>query len=233
MNFIGTELLARRAFVAGAAMASVAVLSGCSTLGGLGGVGGLGMADVLRRLLKNATNGALGKLTAPDGFWNSAVARIPLPDLFGSKSGLVQGILTSAAFKDQLQKKLNNVAEAGARRAAPLIADAVQNFTVADAAAILKGGPTAATSALRAHMGSTLVNAMIPALGDALRITNDPMIGQAITSLAGVDVGAVAQSLALSADNAIWYEIGASEASIRRDPEQTNDPELIAALKLL
>jgi hypothetical protein len=230
MNCAQTSFTSRRAVLAGAAAASVLVLPGCATLGG---AGSLGMGEVLKRLLKTATGGALGKLMAPDGFWNSAVAKMPLPDLFGNRSGLVQGILTSTAFKDQLQKKLNNVAEAGAKRAAPIIADAVEKFTVADALSILKGGPTAATSALRGHMGSTLVNAMVPALGDALRIANDPLISQAISALSGVDVGAVAQSLSLSADNSIWYEIGASEADIRRNPEQTNDPLLIAALKTL
>jgi len=48
-----------------------------------------------------------------------------------------------------------------------------------------------------------------------------------------VNIADAAHALALEADNAIWYEIGASEAEIRRNPESTNDPLLIAALKVL
>ena len=93
--------------------------------------------------------------------------------------------------------------------------------------------PTAATSFLRGSMGPGLVNAMIPALDDALRLTNDPLVNQAISALAGVDIGMVAHDLALEAENAIWNEIGREESSIRANPESTNDPVLIAALKTL
>ena len=37
--------------------------------------------------------------------------------------------------------------------------------------------------------------------------------------------------MALNADSAIWYEIGNAETEVRRNPEKTNDPVLIAALK--
>jgi len=66
-----------------------------------------------------------------------------------------------------------------------------------------------------------------------MRVANDPILGQAISALSGVNIADAAHALALEADNAIWYEIGASEAEIRRNPESTNDPLLIAALKVL
>jgi hypothetical protein len=119
----------------------------------------------------------------------------------------------------------------GARRAAPVVAEAVRTIGVENAVAIIKGEPTAATSFLRGAMGPSLVNAMIPELGEALRVAEDPIVNQAISALAGVNIGDVAHALALGADNAIWYEIGAAEADIRANPEQTNDAVLIAALK--
>ena len=64
-------------------------------------------------------------------------------------------------------------------------------------------------------MGSGLINAMIPGLTDAIRVAEDPIVGQAMAALTGVDVGAVAQSLAIGADNSIWYQIGAEESAIR------------------
>lgn len=217
---------ARRSFLAGAGAAGLLALPGCASMGG-----GYSLVDVVRRLLAAASSNAFAKLTAADGFWNSAVARIALPELFGSRGGVIQGILTSGAFRDRLQRRLNNVAESGAKRAAPIVADAVRTIGVDNAVAILKGGPTAASTFLRENMGSTLVNAMIPELDSALRVANDPLVNQAIAALSGVNIGNVAHSLALSADSAIWYEIGAAEADIRANPEQTNDAILIAGLK--
>ena len=82
-------------------------------------------------------------------------------------------------------------------------------------------------------MGSALINAMIPGLSDALRVSGDPVLGQAIRALSGVDLGSIAQSVANRADNSIWSQIGAEETAIRADPQSTNDPLLIGVFKVL
>ena len=82
-------------------------------------------------------------------------------------------------------------------------------------------------------MAGSLIEAMVPALGDGLRLANDPIVGQALAALTGVDVTGVARSLAVKADDAIWGEIGREEAAIRANPESTNDAVLIAALRTL
>lgn len=218
----------RRGFIAGAMVSGgLLMLSGCATIGEASYV------SAIRRLLTLASRNAFSRLTAPDGFWDSSVARIDLPQLFGGRGSVVRGILKSDPFRKQLQKRLNNIAEDGARRAAPVVADTVRTIGIENAVAILRGGPTAATTFLRAGMGPALVNVMIPALGDAMRMAEDPILSQAISALAGVDITDAAHALALEADNAIWYEIGASEAEIRKNPQSTNDPVLIAALKTL
>lgn len=219
--------VARRQFLAGAAATSVLVLPGCASMGGFSFV------EAIRRLLMLSSQNAFARLTAPGGFWDSQVARIALPDLFGNRGGVLQGILSSAAFRSQLERRLNIFAEEGARRAAPVVAETVRTIGIANAVALIKGGPTAATSFLRENMGAALINAMIPALSDAMRLAKDPLLNQALSALAGVDIGAAAQSLASGADNAIWYQIGAEEAAIRANPEQTNDPVLIGVLKAL
>ncbi|MCB2059107.1 MAG: DUF4197 domain-containing protein [Novosphingobium sp.] len=216
----------RRLFLGGIAAVGLIALPGCASFGQVS------LVDAVRRLLALSARNAFARLTEPDGFWDSAVARVNLPVLFGKRGSIVQGILSSGPFRERLQHKLNNVAEDGARRAAPVVTDAVKTIGVENAVAILNGGPTAATTLLRDEMGPALVNAMIPALDDALRVANDPLVNQAISALAGVDLGMVAHGLALEADNAIWYQIGREEAAIRADPESTNDPVLIAALKV-
>ena len=218
-------LLGRRGFLAAGAALGVLALPGCAT------VERSSYVEVVRRLLLQASRRAFARLTAPDGFWNSTVARIELPVLFGKRGGVLEGILTSDAFRQQLQHRLNNFAEDGARRAAPIVAEVVREIGIENAEALVRGDPTGATSYLRQAMGTRLVNEMAPALEDALRIANDPLVGQAIALLAGVDLRAVAQSVALGADNALWYAIGEEEAAIRADPRSTDDSVLIGTFR--
>lgn len=216
----------RRAFMIGTAATGLLALPGCQALGGFS------MTEAIKRLLTLSSQNAFAKLTAPGGFWDSEVARFDLPVLF-TGGGAVQTLLSSGPFKQGLQKQLNLVAEKGAARAAPVVYQAVKSISVADAVGLIKGGPTAATSFLRAEMGPALINAMIPGLSDALRVTGDPIVRQAMSALAGVDVGQVAQAVALRADNSIWYQIGSEESAIRANPQSTNDPLLIGVLKVL
>ena len=219
--------IARRTFIAGAAATGVLALPGCASLGQLS------LVDAIRRVLERSTRGALARLVAPGGFYDNELARVDLPEIFGSRGNVLQDILTSAVYKGRLTKGLNSVAEAGARRAAPMIADTVRTIGIDNALALIKGGPTAATGFLRNAMAGSLIEAMVPALGDGLRVANDPVVGQAIAALTGVDVTGVARSLSGKVDNAIWGEIGREESAIRANPERTNDAVLIAALKVL
>ena len=219
--------VARRQFLVGVAATSVLALPGCASMGGYS------FTEAIRRLLMLSAENAFARLTAPGGFWDSQVARIALPDVFGRRGGVLQGILTSDVFRSQLERRLNYFAEEGATRAAPVVAETVRTIGIANAAALIRGGPTAATSYLRENMGATLINVMIPALGDAMRLARDPLLGQALSLLTGVDIGLAAQSLAISADNAIWYQIGAEESDILAHPEKTNDPVLMGVLKVL
>jgi len=221
--------IGRRSLLAGgAALAGLLLLPGCATTGASLG---LGYTEAVRRLLELATRNAFAKLTAPDGFWDSAVARINLPVLFGRRGSMMEGILRSPDFREKLQHRLNIIAEDGARAAAPLVADTVRTIGVDNAAALIQGEPTAATTFLRQAMGPAVVNAMIPELDRLLRVVDDPLVGKALSVLAGVDIADAAHALALEADNAIWYAIGAEEAAIRHDPAATNDPVLMRALK--
>ncbi len=227
MTDITIRALPRRMVLGGVAAAGLLAIPGCATMG----YGGFSELRAVRRLLEIASRNAFSRLTTTGGFWDSQVARLPLPDLFGSRGNLMQSILTSPIFKDRLQHALNDYAVDGARRAAPLVAETIRTIGFANAVALLRGGPTNATSYLRSQMGPALINAMIPALGDAMRVANDPLIGQAVTALSGVDVGQVAQAVANEADNAIWYSIGLEETAIRQDPSWANDRLLMEAFK--
>lgn len=228
----GVDGMSRRTVLAGILATGVLIsLPGCTTMGGV--MGRPTQTELVERLLMISTQRAFARLTQPDGFWDSTVARIDLPVLFGRPGSTAEKILRSPLFREKLQHQLNVIAEDGARAAAPLVYDAARSLTVTDALALLRGGNTAATTYLRQSMGASLVNVMIPELGRVMQATQDPILNQAISALTGVNVNDAAHALALQADNAIWYEIGAQEGEIRANPETTNDPALIAALKLL
>jgi hypothetical protein len=217
----------RRSFLAGAAATGVLALAACESMPALS------LTEAIRRLLTRASRTAFARLTAPGGFYDNELARLDLPEVFGRRGGVLQSILTSAVFKARLQREFNRIAERGARRAAPLVADAVRLIGIDNARDLLRGGPMAATGFLRQSMGGSLIEAMVPELGDGLRLASDPLVGEALAALTGVDVNGVARSLSSRADEAIWGEIGRQEAWIRANPEATNDPVLIGALKAL
>ncbi|MFM5885739.1 MAG: DUF4197 domain-containing protein [Novosphingobium sp.] len=219
--------VARRGFILGAGATATLAVTGCT------GLGGFSMTEALKRLLTLSSQNAFAKLTAPGGFWDNAVARFDVPEQFNVGGGLIKTLLTSGAFRQQLQRQLNVVAEKGAERAAPIVLDTVRNISIPDAIGLVRGGPTAASTWLRGQMGTALINAMVPGLSDAIRVSGDPVLGKAIAALSGVDIGSIAQSVANRADNSIWSQIGVEESAIRANPEATRDPLLIGVLKVL
>jgi len=227
MDRVPASFTSRRVVLAGLAASSALALPGCAS------IERINLVDAIRRLLMRSSRNALARLMAPGGFYDDELARLELPEVFGSRGGVLQSILTSPLFKSRLQRSLNRIAERGARRAAPILADTVRIIGIDNAAALVRGGPTAATGYLRGAMAGRLIDAMLPELGEGLRVADDPIVGQAIAALTGIDLSGVARSLAVRVDDAIWGEIGREEAAIRAHPEVTNDPVLIAALRTL
>jgi len=205
--------------------AAIITLPGCQTMGGE-----FSLTDAIRRLLLLSSERAFARLTAPDGYWDDAVARLGVSGVLGARGNTVANILTSTVFKDRLENAFANIAEDGSRRAAPLVADAVRAVSIDNALALANSGPNAGTEFLRGAMGTTLVEAMVPELGQAMRIAQEPLVGQLLSSLTGIDVAGVARGFATTVDNVIWQEIGVEEAAIRANPRATNDPLLIGVL---
>jgi len=215
----------RRTFIVGSlATAGVLALPGCAT------TGALSFTEAIRRLLVLSSERAFARLTAPGGYWDQQVAQIGLNGFFGSRGNVLANILTSTLFKNRLEDVVADVAVDASYRAAPIVADTVRTIGFANAVDLIRGGPTAATGFLRQNMGVALIDVMVPEVGQALRVAQDPLAGQLIAGLTGVNLGGVADSFASQVDNAIWTEIGREEAAIRANPRSTNDALLIAAL---
>lgn len=218
-----TDLITRRFVLGGIGASAVLTLPGCA------GIPGFGLTDAIRRLLTISSQNAFASLLQPGGFYDSQIARIELPPQLGGSGGrdIVSTILTSGSFRRELQQQVNRAAEKGAERAAPLVADTIRNISITDAAALVSGGPQAATGYLRDRMGRSLVESMLPGVSEGLRLFDDGIVSRALGAATGIDFQGLASDLSFKADNAIWSSIGAEEANIRANPRQTNDPVLI------
>ena len=222
MNDLETHTTSRRALLgAGIAGAALMALPACATYPGFS------LTEAIRRLLLRASENAFARLTAPDGYWDQQVAGLGLANLLGTRGDVLTSILTSALFKDRLEGVFADIAIEGSYVAAPIVRDAVEVIGFANAVALVRGGPTAATEALRGEIGMQLVDAMVPELGEAIRIAQDPLVGQLLNAATGTNVAGMAQRLGTTIDNAVWTEIGREESAIRANPEATNDPLLI------
>lgn len=212
----------RRAFIGGLSLGTAALaLPGCTSLGGFG------LVDAVQRILFLSSERAFARMLQGDGFWDQQVAQLGLGNLLGTRGDVLSRILTSSLFKSRLENAFGDIAYEGAERAAPLVTEAVRTIGIQNAIDLVRGGPTAATGFLRGAMGRTLVEAMIPELGSAMRVAGDPLVGELLRGLTGVDVAGATNRFAANIDDTIWREIGVEEAAIRRNPEATRDPLII------
>lgn len=213
--------IARRGFIAASGAAALVALGGCQSFGPLS------FTEAIRRLLLLSSERAFARLTAPGGYWDEAVGRIGFANLLGARGDVIAGILTSALFKNRLEDAFADVAVRGSYRVAPIVADTVRTIGIENAVALVRGGPTAATGFLRQSMGLGLVEAMVPEVGDALRTAQEPLVGQVLAALTGIDFPQVSRNFSTRVNDAIWTEMGVEEAAIRANPQETRDPVLI------
>lgn len=220
------EMQSRRQLLTLLAATPLLALPACT------GMGGWTMTDAVRELLTLSSQRAIASLAQPGGFYDSQIARITVPQNMGNNSSILGRLLTSQLLKDRLTREVNIAAERGAERAAPMIMDAVRTVSITDAVSILRGGPTAATSLLQRQIGTNLISAMFPAVGDALAVANSPVMAEVVRITSGIDVSGFTSAITEQTSNAIFRAIGEEERAIRANPQQTRNPILIAALTL-
>ncbi len=218
----------RRDFLSIGAAASLLALPGCSTLPGLS------LTEAIKRLLTLSSQNAFAELLQPNGFFNNQIARISVPDQLGGSrvTSIATALLRSRPIQDRLLKQVNRAAEKGAEIAAPLIADTIRNMSIADAAAIINGGPRAATSLLQGELGATLANRMLPGVGQGLKLFDNEIINLVLSQVTNVDFASIRGDVTNKVSDAIYQSIGAQEEAIRANPQATNDPLLIAIFGL-
>jgi Protein of unknown function (DUF4197) len=221
-------IIQRRTFLAGAALTPLLALPGCA------GTGGLSLVEAIRRLLTLSSQRAFAALMQENGFFDSQVARIALPDQLGGStaSGLLSAVLRTDVFRSRMMRQVNRAAEKGATLAAPIVTDAISSLSVADALAVVRGGSSAATDTLSQALGTRLFEVMLPGVGDGLKLFDSGVVTQALKVATGIDFAGLRDDVTRKASDGIYRAIGREEAAIRANPQATGDPLIMAVFGL-
>jgi hypothetical protein len=217
------ELSRRRLIAAGLALPLLA-LPGCATR--LGDVANVEPA--IRRLLTLSAQRAFARLLAEEGFFRDDVARIQPPTQLGGRSvtAALAVALGTRAVQDRLLRVVNQAAGEGARRAAPAIYALIRDMAIADARAIARGGPTAATDYFARLMGERIFDALFPGVGEALRLAENGVIQRVLQIATGINFPGLQADVTRKTAAALYRAIGREEAAIRADPNAAGDPLL-------
>lgn len=216
----------RRDMLGTAALIPLLAASACAT-----SLGSFSPEEGVRRLLTLSSQRAFARLLQPGGFYDDQLTRITLPaQLAGGSSSVLGAVLRTNAVRSRVAIALNDVATDAADRATPVVIDAISRMSVADALALIRGGPTAATDLLRREAGGAVVDALLPGISRGLTSDVAEILAAVAAAQTGVDYVAIARLVADQAGAAIFRAIGREEAAIRVDPRSTRDPVLIALL---
>ncbi|MEJ6594717.1 DUF4197 domain-containing protein [Parasphingorhabdus sp.] len=216
----------RRSVLGLAAAAGLLALPGCSSLPGIS------LTEAVKRLLTLSSQNAFAELLQPNGFFDSQVARILVPDSLGGSRiiSIATALLRSKPIQERLLKQVNRAAEKGAELASPIVAETIRNMSIADAAAIISGGSRAATRLLQGQLGNSLVDRMLPGIGNGLKLFDNEIINLVLSQATNVDFSSISRDVTNKVSDAIYRSIGAQEEAIRANPRATNDPLLMAVL---
>lgn len=225
------HVIDRRNFLAAGVtgvVASILVLPGCSSLPPLS------LTEAVRRLLTVSSQNAFAELMEPNGFFDSQIARISVPDRLGGvrATNIATAVLGAKPIQKRLLKQVNRAAETGAELAAPIIADTIRGMSIADAAAIIKGGDRAATNLLQSQLGTSLATQMLPGISKGLNLFDNEIINLVLSQVSSINFADISEDVTNKASDAIYRSIGAQEARIRANPRATNDPLLIGVFGL-
>jgi hypothetical protein len=217
------SLTRRRLVAAGLALPLLALPSCATRLGDLPD-----LEDAVRRLLTLSSQRAFARLLTDEGFFRDDVARIELPPQLGG-SGITSALaiaLGTRAVRERLLRVVNEAAKEGAERAAPAVAESIRGMTIADARAIVRGGPTAATDYLARSMGERIFDSIYPGVGDSLRLAENGIIQRVLQVATGINFIGLQADVARKTAAALYRAIGREEAAIRADPQASGDPVL-------
>jgi hypothetical protein len=187
-----------------------------------------GMANILdglgvTKLLGNASDGALTKLSAPDGFYRDTAIRILLP---GAKGKFARKLMSSGdklGLTTKLTKSLNDAASLAANEAKPVFRSAINGLKLSDVPdlALNKQG---GTQFLQRTAGVDLQGKVRPLIATALTKVGafDQLakLGKSSSLLGalGISNEKLTDSVSEQAMKGIFNYMGSEEAALRGNP---------------
>ncbi|HTO55551.1 MAG TPA: DUF4197 domain-containing protein [Myxococcota bacterium] len=177
----------------------------------------------LKDALKVATERAVSATSKDGGFLNDPKIRIPLP---GKLEGMATGLraVGMGSQVDELEVAMNHAAEKAAGEATPVFVDAIQGMSFEDAAGILRGNDTAATTYFKKKTTAPLTAKFRPIVDEAMKnvgVTKlyESLVGQytstPFVSAPKLDLNGYVTDKALSG---LFTVVGDEEKRIRKDP---------------
>ena len=126
-----------------------------------------GLDSNWKALLKRCAQQAGDSLGTNDGLWRSGSWRLPLPPLLAQGERLLKLAGQKQALAE-LHEGMNHAGEQAIDLAKPILRDAVQSFTLADAGQVMKGGDRALTEVFEKHARQPLAGRFEPIMQQAL-----------------------------------------------------------------
>ena len=186
------------------------------------------VAEALREALQVGTRRAISQASHVDGFRLDPKLRIEVPPQIRSVAAAAREGEQGCPL-EPLERDLNRAAEHAAAGALGVFAAEIRALPLADAQAVLNGGPTAATDQLRAAASAKLVDGLVPLVAQQLQQLE---LYRACGELDRRSPEAPAVSpplvrhVARGAVEGLLVLLAREEARIREDPEARSSPQL-------
>ncbi|MDR2864263.1 MAG: DUF4197 domain-containing protein [Spirochaetaceae bacterium] len=124
--------------------------------------------QALRDALSEGVTSACGTLAKENGFYGNVLVKILLPPEAKPVTDSVTLIPGGQKLIDDVILRLNRSAEKAAKDAVPIFLKAIQDMSIADGIAIVRGGDTAATEYLQRKTNAELSALIQPLMQEAI-----------------------------------------------------------------
>jgi hypothetical protein len=180
-------------------------------------------ASGLKEALTVATERSVQLTSKPGGFLDDPKIRIPLPGKLDGMATALRAVGMGAQV-DELEVAMNHAAEKAAGEATPVFVDAIKGMSFEDAAGILRGNDTAATSYFKKKTTAPLTAKFRPIVQEAMNnvgVTKeyDALVGQytstPFASAPKLDLTGYVTDRALAG---LFTVVGDEEKNIRKNP---------------
>ena len=183
-------------------------------------------ALAVKTALERSASAAVASLGTTDGFLGNSKVRIPPPAGLQRIERTMRMMGRQKQF-DDLVTSINRAAEEAVAKARPLLVDAVQSMTVADAKGIVSGPEDSVTRFFRERTESSLSAQFLPIVKQAtdqsgLARQYNTLAGQAATfGVVGENEARIEDYVTARALDGLYLMIAEQERAIRKDPVGT------------